>query len=38
MPVGVSFVAPRYQDRKLLSICKVAGKIFEAQGGWNSQL
>lgn len=38
MPVGVSFVVPRYQDRKLLAICKVTGKIFEEEGGWKSQL
>ncbi|KAJ4387898.1 hypothetical protein N0V93_008501 [Gnomoniopsis smithogilvyi] len=38
MPVGVSFVAPRYEDRKLLAVCKAAGKIFEEEGGWKSQL
>ncbi|KAF4832824.1 Glutamyl-tRNA(Gln) amidotransferase subunit A [Colletotrichum tropicale] len=38
MPVGVSLVAPRYRDRHLLSVAKAVGKIFEAEGGWKSQL
>lgn len=38
MPVGVSFVAPRYEDRKLLAVCRTVGKIFEEEGGWKSQL
>ncbi|KAF5500189.1 Glutamyl-tRNA(Gln) amidotransferase subunit A [Colletotrichum siamense] len=38
MPVGVSLVAPRYHDRQLLSVAKAVGKIFEAEGGWKSQL
>uniref|UniRef100_L2G3T6 Glutamyl-tRNA amidotransferase subunit a n=1 Tax=Colletotrichum fructicola (strain Nara gc5) TaxID=1213859 RepID=L2G3T6_COLFN len=38
MPVGVSLVAPRYRDRHLLSVAKAVGKIFEAKGGWKSQL
>ncbi|KAI8292569.1 hypothetical protein K4K60_003398 [Colletotrichum sp. SAR11_57] len=38
MPVGVSLVAPRYRDRHLLSVAKAVGKIFQAKGGWKSQL
>ncbi|KAF9871114.1 hypothetical protein CkaCkLH20_11531 [Colletotrichum karsti] len=38
MPVGVSLVAPRYHDRHLLSVAKAVGKVFEAEGGWKSQL
>ncbi|KAJ4423216.1 hypothetical protein N0V82_002077 [Gnomoniopsis sp. IMI 355080] len=38
LPVGVSFVAPRYEDRKLLAVCKTVGEIFEEEGGWKSQL
>ncbi|KAF6825196.1 amidase [Colletotrichum plurivorum] len=38
MPVGVSLVAPRYHDRHLLAVSKAVGKIFEAEGGWKSEL
>lgn len=34
MPIGVSFVAPRYHDRRLLAVSKAVGEIFESQGGW----
>lgn len=34
MPIGVSLVAPRYHDRRLLAVSKAVGEIFEAQGGW----
>lgn len=34
MPIGVSLVAPRYQDRRLLAVSKKVGEIFEAEGGW----
>ncbi|KAI0127088.1 amidase [Xylariales sp. AK1849] len=34
MPVGLSLVAPRYHDRRLLVVSKAVGEIFEAQGGW----
>lgn len=38
MPIGLSLVAPRYQDRRLLSVCVQVGKIFESEGGWKSAL
>ncbi|TDZ28580.1 Glutamyl-tRNA(Gln) amidotransferase subunit A [Colletotrichum spinosum] len=38
LPVGVSLVAPRYRDRHLLTVAKAVGKIFEAEGGWKSEL
>uniref|UniRef100_L7JEN9 Glutamyl-tRNA(Gln) amidotransferase subunit A n=1 Tax=Pyricularia oryzae (strain P131) TaxID=1143193 RepID=L7JEN9_PYRO1 len=38
MPIGLSLVAPRYQDRRLLSVCEAVGRIFEAEGGWKSGL
>ncbi|KAF6781188.1 glutamyl-tRNA amidotransferase subunit a, partial [Colletotrichum musicola] len=38
MPVGVSLVAPRYHDRHLLVVSKAVGKVFEAEGGWKSEL
>ena len=34
LPIGVSLVAPRYHDRRLLAVSKAVGEIFEAQGGW----
>jgi nucleobase:cation symporter-1, NCS1 family len=34
MPIGVSLVAPRYHDRKLLAVAKKVGEVFEAEGGW----
>lgn len=37
MPIGVSFVAPRYHDRKLLAVSKAVGEIFEAEGGWERE-
>lgn len=38
MPIGVSLVAPRYNDRRLLAVSKTVGEIFEAQGGWKRDL
>ncbi|KAF5591190.1 amidase [Fusarium pseudoanthophilum] len=38
MPIGLSLVAPRYHDRKLLAVSKAVGKLFEASGGWKSQI
>lgn len=38
LPVGISLVAPRYHDRKLLAASRSIGKIFEEEGGWNSGL
>ncbi|KAK7728744.1 hypothetical protein SLS53_009372 [Cytospora paraplurivora] len=38
LPVGISIVAPRYHDRRLLAICREVGRIFEEEGGWRSQL
>ncbi|TGJ82042.1 hypothetical protein E0Z10_g6716 [Xylaria hypoxylon] len=34
MPIGLSLVAPRYQDRRLLAVSKAVGVIFESEGGW----
>jgi Asp-tRNA(Asn)/Glu-tRNA(Gln) amidotransferase A subunit family amidase len=34
MPIGVSLVAPRYHDRRLLAVGKSVGALFEAEGGW----
>lgn len=34
MPIGLSLVAPRYQDEHLLAVCNEVGKIFENEGGW----
>ncbi|KAG9186876.1 hypothetical protein G6011_09984 [Alternaria panax] len=34
MPIGISLVAPRYHDRRLLAVSKKVGEIFEAEGGW----
>ncbi|KAH6621776.1 glutamyl-tRNA amidotransferase subunit A [Boeremia exigua] len=34
MPIGLSLVAPRYHDRRLLAVSKKVGEIFEAEGGW----
>jgi Asp-tRNA(Asn)/Glu-tRNA(Gln) amidotransferase A subunit family amidase len=36
MPIGVSLVAPRYQDRRLLAVSKKVGKVFEGEGGWRA--
>jgi Asp-tRNA(Asn)/Glu-tRNA(Gln) amidotransferase A subunit family amidase len=38
MPVGISVVAPRYHDRKLLAASRSIGKIFEEEGDWESGL
>ncbi|KAK6441129.1 hypothetical protein LTR95_002653 [Oleoguttula sp. CCFEE 5521] len=38
MPIGVTLVAPRYQDRHLLAVSKSVGAVFEAEGGWESSL
>ncbi|KAG6364177.1 hypothetical protein INS49_005775 [Diaporthe citri] len=38
LPVGISLVAPRYHDRKLLAASRSIGKIFEEEGGWKSGL
>lgn len=38
MPVGISAVAPRYRDRKLLAAGRSIGKIFAEEGGWKSEL
>ncbi|EXK25763.1 hypothetical protein FOMG_17612 [Fusarium oxysporum f. sp. melonis 26406] len=37
MPIGLSLVAPRYRDRYLLEVGKAVGKIFEAEGGWETK-
>lgn len=38
MPIGVSLVAPRYHDRRLLAVSEKVGEIFEKEGGWKSSL
>ncbi|KAL2752328.1 hypothetical protein ACRALDRAFT_2112342 [Sodiomyces alcalophilus JCM 7366] len=38
MPVGVSLVGPRYNDRRLLRVSKKVGEIFEVEGGWTPQI
>ncbi|KAF4495518.1 amidase [Fusarium agapanthi] len=38
MPIGLSLVAPRYRDRHLLEVGKAVGKIFEAEGGWETKI
>ncbi|KAI1105589.1 amidase [Jackrogersella minutella] len=38
LPVGLSLVAPRYHDRRLLAISKAVGEIFEGEGGWKRQV
>ncbi|KAG8165670.1 hypothetical protein KVR01_004222 [Diaporthe batatas] len=38
MPVGISVVAPRYRDRKLLAASRSIGKILAEEGGWKSGL
>jgi Asp-tRNA(Asn)/Glu-tRNA(Gln) amidotransferase A subunit family amidase len=30
MPIGLSLVAPRYHDRKLLAVSEVVGRMFVA--------
>ncbi|KAF4448989.1 hypothetical protein F53441_7639 [Fusarium austroafricanum] len=37
MPIGLSLVAPRYHDRKLLVVSQAVGKLFETSGGWKRQ-
>ena len=36
MPIGVSLVAPRYHDRRLLAVSKKVGEVFEKEGGWKA--
>jgi NCS1 family nucleobase:cation symporter-1 len=38
MPIGISLVAPRYHDRRLLGVSKEVGAIFEAEGGWKPSI
>jgi Asp-tRNA(Asn)/Glu-tRNA(Gln) amidotransferase A subunit family amidase len=38
MPIGVSLVAPRYHDRRLLAVSKKVGKVFTNEGGWKAEL
>lgn len=38
MPIGLSLVAPRYHDRRLLAVSKKVGQIFEESGGWKNSL
>ncbi|KAJ7460574.1 amidase [Mycena latifolia] len=37
MPIGISLVAGRYQDRRLLRVCASVTPVFEG-GGWKSSL
>ncbi|KAF2125186.1 Asp-tRNA Asn/Glu-tRNA Gln amidotransferas-like protein subunit A [Dothidotthia symphoricarpi CBS 119687] len=36
LPVGLSLVAARYRDQHLLEVCRVVGRLFEAEGGWKT--
>jgi Asp-tRNA(Asn)/Glu-tRNA(Gln) amidotransferase A subunit family amidase len=36
MPVGISVVAGRYYDQKLLSIAKILSGPLMAEGGWKT--
>ncbi|KAH7034606.1 amidase [Microdochium trichocladiopsis] len=38
MPIGLSLVGPRYEDRRLLRVAKAVGSVFEKEGGWTRQL
>lgn len=38
MPIGISLVAPRYHDRRLLAVSKKVGRLFEDEGGWRSSV
>ncbi|PVH95086.1 amidase signature enzyme [Periconia macrospinosa] len=38
MPIGISLVAPRYHDRRLLAVSKVVGEVFEKEGGWERKV
>lgn len=35
LPIGLTLVAPRYHDRRLLAVSKAVGDIFAAEGGWS---
>ncbi|KAI1384300.1 glutamyl-tRNA amidotransferase subunit A [Hypoxylon trugodes] len=38
MPIGLSLVAPRYHDRRLLVVSEAVGNIFKSEGGWKKQI
>ncbi|GAB1212614.1 hypothetical protein ATERTT37_001758 [Aspergillus terreus] len=38
LPIGLSLVAPRYRDRHLLRVGTAVGRVFEAEGGWRSEI
>ncbi|KAF3041285.1 hypothetical protein E8E12_002878 [Didymella heteroderae] len=38
MPIGLSLVAPRYHDRRLLAVSKKVGEVFEKEGGWTRSI
>lgn len=38
MPVGLSLVAGRYQDRHLLRVAREVGAVFEKEGGFHSNV
>ncbi|KAF9770606.1 hypothetical protein IL306_011829 [Fusarium sp. DS 682] len=38
MPIGRSLVAPLYRYRHLLEVGKAVGKIYEAEGGWRTNI
>jgi Asp-tRNA(Asn)/Glu-tRNA(Gln) amidotransferase A subunit family amidase len=38
MPIGISLVAPRYQDRRLLTVSKKVGEVFEREGGCKAKM
>jgi Asp-tRNA(Asn)/Glu-tRNA(Gln) amidotransferase A subunit family amidase len=38
LPIGLSLVAPRFHDRRLLAVSTEVGAIFESDGGWKRRV
>ncbi|ATY66797.1 glutamyl-tRNA(Gln) amidotransferase subunit A [Cordyceps militaris] len=38
MPIGLSLLAPRYKDARLLAVAAPVGAVFEAEGGWTRRV
>ena len=34
LPIGLTALAPRFRDRRLLHVSKTLGQVFEQEGGW----
>lgn len=34
MPIGLSMVAPRFRDARLVGVARAVGGLFESEGGW----